>query len=53
MHENSRPATRIRKHRRDGRHGKNGWVGGNARYRRSKPEMGTSMGRASTSSAWK
>lgn len=35
------------KHRKDGRHGKNGWVSGNPRYQRTKATQGKnkSMGR--------
>ena len=40
-----------KKHRNDYNHGKGGWVGGNVRYRRSKP--GRKMGKASMSSWWK
>jgi hypothetical protein len=39
-----------KKHRNDKNHGKNGFVAGNVRYRRSKP--GTKMGKARMSSCW-
>ena len=44
-----------RKHRKDYNHGKSGWVGGNARYRRTKATVGhnRTMGRAAQTAYWK
>lgn len=39
------------KHRKDHRHGKNGFIAGNYRYRRTKPTK--KMGRATRSLYWK
>ena len=44
---------RHRKHRADQNHGKNGFVSGNARYRRSNPDAAHGMGRAKMSASWK
>ncbi len=33
----------MRKHRKDYNNGKNGWVGGNPRYNRKKPDRKRSM----------
>ena len=38
MKINSR--TRVRKHKNDSNHGKNGWVSGNPRYQRTKATTG-------------
>jgi hypothetical protein len=37
---------RVRKHRRDHNHGKNGFVAGNARYNRRNPLLRRGMGKA-------
>jgi hypothetical protein len=42
----SRKANRVRKHRRDHNNGKSGFVSGNARYKRSKPDAKPGMGKA-------